>query len=259
MAAQPSLYEECMALFSPDHWQYQLTVETANRRGTVRYITYMVQDSAEFQFFTLSHHYDMKESYFWLSRKGKEVARLEEGGIADRPDLFWRVLDVGMALPRHGSLFGWRASDGTVTALFQISTHYTPRHPEPSWGTYLSTDAAADMLPPFTPGQSLVEVRFWKRFQAGEIVNLKALIGQTVDQIFWTQDGVIAVRVDLSSGSFTLPSGCYLDRLAQRKQSEGVSLGEILTRSDKVDLGSKFDPNRRSSRARRRRHRWLPW
>src|SRR5208282_485283 len=109
-----SLYETCSEIFA----DYPLAV--GNCDDGIRSMALMLREGDDARFFVLSHDYGEGTPFFLLRPwRAGGVAHIEadSGGIF--PAAVVSAVTRGIPIPRHGSLFGWKAGD-EVTAMVAV-------------------------------------------------------------------------------------------------------------------------------------------
>ena len=235
------LYEACSALFA----DYPLAADDLG--DDLHSMVLMLRQCQDVGFYILMHESNEGRSSFWLRpwRTGGSVS-IEANGADAISDVVVSAVTCGIPIPRHGSLFGWRAGD-TVIALVAVYAEYAPAFAQPSWAVMPLVGIPEAQWPPFT-GEPFFGKWFWEHYRAGSIVFLGDLIAQTPDTVFWVLDteaifgwGSCAVARDIKSGEgYTLRRGCYVYYRALRMGKPVPRLGALLASAGRTDLASRF-------------------
>lgn len=239
-----SAYDRCAELFAA----YPLAVECIDWVGAVHAMVLVIPDGDSADYFMLVRDRGEGEIFYSLGPWRPDSPLVDiaaEGG--DVPRAIRTVLNEGVPLPRHGSLFGWLAGN-TVSALIATYAEYTPEYPEPSWAVMPRADAPAQSWPPFS-SERLFGSWFWEHYQARTIVSLAALIAASSENVFWVGTEaalgwdccVISGDVKSEAG-YVLPRGCYLYYEALQRRVDVPPLEKLLAGPDKTDLAPRLRP-----------------
>src|SRR5215475_11179392 len=201
----------------------------------------LVRDGDDTRFFLLSQDPGESTPFFRLRPwRGGAVVHI---GAGDRrfPDAVVRAILCGVPIPKHGSLFGWKAAD-SVTAVIAFYADYAPAFPLPSWAVMPLVDIPEAQWPPFT-GEPFFGQWFWEHHSGRSIVSLDGLIAETPGTVFWVHTAAIlgwdscAVARDIRSREgYTLLQGCYAYYRALQMRKPVPSLGSLLADDGKTDL-----------------------
>lgn len=237
-----SAYDRCAELFAA----YPLAVQCADWAGTLHSMVLIVRDGQDADFFTLARDDSEGKPFYSLVpwRPDGPLVDIEADSDAVS-DSTVTVLDQGVPLPRHGSLFGWLSGD-EVTALVTVYTAYEPEYPEPSWAVLPHAGVQMRSWPPFT-GEELFGSWFWEHYRAGSLVSLAALIGANPGTVFWVDSGAmlgwdcfVVSREVTSETGYLLPRGCYLYYEALRQGVDVPPPDSLLAGPAKTDLACRL-------------------
>jgi len=243
MSTTYSVHSACERLFD----QYPLAVRNARCSGHAQSLVLMLEDEGIARFHVLSRsHGERRPFYSLFCWPAGRISDVEKEIRAGRPlDEVSQILDRGVPIPVHGSLFGWRQDD-SITAIIAIYANYSPPHIEPSWTVMPLADAPEIEWPPFT-GRRLFGSWFWNFYREGDIISLSDLIAGSPDTVFWADtmttlgSGTCAVAAGLSSPEgYSLPRGRYVHYEALRAGRLVPSLGSLLSSDNRVDLAPRF-------------------
>jgi hypothetical protein len=207
----------------------------------------MLENGGIAQFHVLSHSQgEGKSIYSLFPWPAGWFSDVEEEIHAGRPlHEVRRVLDRGVPIPLHGSLFGWRQDD-SITAMIAIYANYSPPHTEPSWTVMPRTDIPEAQWPPFT-SRRLFGRWFWQWYRDGSIISLSDLIAHSPDTVFWVNtmaalgSGSCAVAAEVRDPQgYGLPRGRYVYSRALRAGKPVPSLEALLASDSRVDLSPGF-------------------
>jgi hypothetical protein len=209
----------------------------------------MQQDGGDAGFFVLTDDHNEGQHIYSL-RPWRAPGGVDIGPDADTaiPDLFAKVIEHGVPVPRHGSLCGWEDRD-TITALVPFYSQYTPESPEPYWATMPVAGSPEDEWPPFVD-EPIFGRWFWEHYWAGRVISLGDLIAATPGVVFWVDtvaivgSGCCVVAHDIRSPEgHTLQHGRYVYYQALRAGKEVPSLRALLADNSKVDLAPRLRPS----------------
>jgi hypothetical protein len=234
-----SLYDACDELFTG----YPLAADDCG--GASRSIVLMLQDGDAVEFFVLVHECDDGKPFF-------SFRSWRAGGIVDIvadcvsfPAVVVNAVTHGIPIPRHGSLFGWRAADAVI-ALIAIYADYSPACPLPSWAVMPLVGVPEEQWPPFTEELFLGQW-FWEYYRVGSIVSLDRLVAEMRDTIFWVETEAIlgwdccAVAHDVESpDGYALCQGRYTYYRALRTGKPVPPLQTLLADNGKNDMAPLF-------------------
>jgi len=242
MHARPA-YSRCENLFAA----YPLAVQCVDWAGDLQAMVLMLRDGNRADFYVLACDRSENKPFYSLAPWQPEGSRVDiEADSGAVPRATATVLERGIPLPRHGSLFGW-LQENRVTALLAVYTEYTPEYPEPSWAVMPLTDAPPQRWPPFT-GKHFGSW-FWVHHRAGTLVSLAALVAANPGTVFWT--GIqgtpgwdcCAVSRDIKSETgYVLVRGCYLNYEALRQGVKVPSPDRWPAGMPKTDLAPLLRP-----------------
>lgn len=183
------------------------------------------------------------------------------------PDEAVHVLTDGIALPRHGSIFGWLGPN-IVTAMVVCYTDSLPERPLPRWSVMPLAGTAEELWPPFT-AEPFFGQWFWEHCKAGDLVLLDPLIAETEGAVFWVSthaslgSDCCAIADDIAGPrGRILRRGRYVYSDLLQQGTPIPSLAAMLADSSKIDLAPRFPrfvrkpaaPNQRQSAPVYQRH-----
>jgi hypothetical protein len=243
MSTKYSVRSACDRLFS----QYPLAIRNARCSGLPRSMILTLEDGDIAKFYVLSRsHGEHGLIYSLFTWPAGRISDIEEEIRAGRPvDEVRRVLNCGVPLPLHGSLFGWRQDD-SIIAMIAIYAKYSPPHTEPSWTVMPLSDIPEMQWPPFIV-KRFFGGWFWNLYHDGSIIYLSDLIANTPGTVFWVDtkatfgSGSCVVAAEVSApGGYRLPRGRYVYYRALQAGKTLPSLSEMLSNDSRVDLSPGF-------------------
>lgn len=240
MVCAGHLYEACCELFD----DYPLAADDFS--DAVRSMVLMLRQCDNVGFFILTHDSNEDRPLFLLRPwRTDDSVIIEENGSDAISDVVVSAVTRGIPIPRHGSLFGWRAGD-IVTALVAVYADYTPAFPQPSWAVLPLAGIPEAQWPPFTD-EPFFGKWFWEHYRTGCIAFLGGLISQIPDTVFWVDTeailgwGSCVVARDIKSGEgYTLRRGRYVYYRALRMGKSVPRLRTLLASDGRTDLASQF-------------------
>jgi hypothetical protein len=243
MSAEDSVRGACDRLFD----QYPLAIRNPHPAGLVRSMVLMLEDDGVARFHVLSHKHGedgpVYSLFAWPAGRFTDIqAEIRDGRPVD--DVI-RVLNHGVPIPLHGSLFGWRRGD-SITAMITIYAQYAPPHTEPSWTFMPLADIPEIQWPPFA-GSRFFGNWFWDFYQAGNIVSLSDVIANTSETVFWVDtisslgSGSCVVAADVSAPEgYKLLHGRYVYYRVLQAGKAVPSPEALLSDESRVDLAAGF-------------------
>lgn len=235
------LHQACCELFA----NYPLAVRTASHVQSVRSMLLALREGDTSAFFIVSRDSrDGRDRYSVRRWRTPGVTSVEVGedGI---PDAAVNAVMNGVPVPRHGSLFGWKAGRA-ITSLLVVYTRYTPEYQQPSWLVLPKAGTSEGRWPPFAD-ERFFGRWFWEFYWAGTIVDLGHLVASVSDMVFWVDTRAAhgsrccIVRQDVNSPEgYTLPHGRYVYYQALREDRPVPSLEALLTDPSRTDLSDRF-------------------
>ena len=225
---------------------YPLAIDDCD--ADVSSMVLLVRDGDNASFFLLSRDSGESTPFFLLRPwRARGVVHIGVGSDRAFPDAVVRAVTRGVPIPRHGSLFGWKAADA-VTAMIAVYADYDPAFPQPSWAVMPLVGIPKAQWPPFT-GEPFFGQWFWEQYRSGSIVSLDDLIARAPGTVFWVDTAAIlgwdscAVARDIRSREgYTLLQGCYVYYRALQMSKPVPPLGRLLADDGKTDLASQFQP-----------------
>ncbi len=240
MTRVSSLYKACGGLFA----DYPLAVE--NCEGTFASMVIMLRDGKNVEFYMLSRGYGENNDRFLLRPwRAGGLVEIEVGSDAPFPNAVVKALTLGVPIPRHGSLFGWRGGS-VITALIAVYAEYSRECPEPCWAVMPLEGVPETRWPPFTD-EPYFGQWFWEYYKTGSIVTLGDLIAEMPDSVFWANidsilgSGCCVVARDIESNNgYVLRRGCYVHHQVLRTGKPLPPMRALLADRGKIDLTPRF-------------------
>lgn len=244
MTSARSAYDRCADLFAA----YPLAVQCVDWSGALHSMVLIVRDGDSADFFTLARDDSESKPFYslvpWRPDSPRVYVEADGSAVCQATAT---VLNRGIPLPRHGSLFGWLPGN-EVTALIALYTKYSPEYPEPNWAVMPRVGIPARAWPPFAD-ERLFGSWFWEHYRAGRLVSLAALIATSPGTVFWVDTEAMlgwdccVVRRDIQSDAgHVLPRGCYLYYEALRRGVDVPSPDTLLAKLSATDLAPRLRP-----------------
>jgi hypothetical protein len=235
-----SLYAACSEIFA----SYPLAIDACD--DDVSSVVLLVRQGDDARFFLLSRDSGESTPFFLLRPwRAHPVVHIGVGSGQRFPEAVVKAITCGVPIPRHGSLFGWKAAE-SVTAMIAVYADYDPAFPQPSWAVMPLVGIPEAQWPPFT-GERFFGQWFWEHQRGGSIVSLDDLIAGTPGTVFWVSTAAIvgwdscAVARDIRSREgYTLLQGRYVYYRALQMGKPVPPLGGLLADDGKTDLASQF-------------------
>ena len=236
------MYEACGEIFA----RYPQAIDGCD--DDVRTMVLLVREGDDVSFFLLSQDCGESTPIFLLRPwHAYGVVHIGVGSGSRFPEAVAKAITCGVPIPRHGSVFGWKAVDA-VTAMIAFYADDDPAFPRPSWAVMPLASIPEAQWPPFT-GEPFFGQWFWERYWSGSIVPLNGLIAEMPGTVFWLDTAaslgwgscVVAQGVRSRDG-YTLPQGCYVYYRALKMSRPVPPLETMLADDGKINLSLQFQP-----------------